>query len=291
MAQDEVALDIEFALRIWRNNWNTVVSAKSAHKVLHSMRRDLTVPGDNPAASLGFSEETVDLTETQDFNWRGYVCNRKSEEQLRELVGEGITRFELRFLTLAWDTNLKQARCDFVAHRVDNTCVRFHPSATGDTVPVIGRLADWCAQVHPTALMDRVIVHPPDAPQGEIARASEHNSYFRNISQSDVIGKKTAQEFLDTASRVWQEGHRDQKFTTELTSQASFPWTLYLSSTPWGRQMYEDGVSEVHLVWLGDPHNTAAFYVLMTDRQAFVIHPGRHPPVSSDAVQCIQWWT
>ncbi len=113
-------LDIDLALQKWHRK--AVVSSKRAHKVLQRMRKDLTVAGINPAAPLGFSEETVDMTDldTEEFDWRGYVCNRKSEEQLRELVGEGITRFELRFLTMAWDANLNQARCDFVAHRVDN---------------------------------------------------------------------------------------------------------------------------------------------------------------------------
>ncbi len=289
MAQDEVALDFDVALRKWYRN--DVVSHKRAHKVLHRMRQDLTVAGITPAAPLGFSEETVDMTDldTEEFDWRGYVCNRTSLEQLRELVGEGITRFELRFLTLAWDKNLNQPRCDFVAHRLNRTCVRFHPSATSDGVPVIGRMADWCAQVHPTTLLDRVIVTPLDAPQGEIPRASEHNSYFSNISQSDVIGRKQAVQFIELASRAWLEGHRGQKFTTELTRQEKFPWTLYLSSTMWGRDMYEEGVCEVYLVWIGDPHNTAAFYVL-TDRQAYVIDPTRNACVSQRAVHCIEWW-
>ena len=56
------------------------------------------------------------MTEDLNFDWRGYVSNRQSEEQLRMMVGAGITRFELRFFRLAMDTNMKQARCDFVAH-------------------------------------------------------------------------------------------------------------------------------------------------------------------------------
>jgi hypothetical protein len=277
----QVALDIELALRIWRAN--NVVSAKRAHKLLHSMRAARTLPGPTPAEPQGYTEETVDMTEDQDFDWRGYVANRKSEALLRELVGEGITRFEMRFLTLAWDTNLNQHRCDFVAHRVDNTCVRFHPSASGDTVPVIGRMADWCGNVLPATTMERVLVAPPPAaPQGD---------FFRSISQSDVIGKKVAQEFLDTVTRGWEGGPRNQAFATDLTSQAWFPWTLYLASTPWGRRMYNEGISEVHLVWLGPPYDKAAFYVLMEDRRECVIRPSstRNPPVSEQDVQYIQW--
>ena len=179
------------------------------------------------------------MTEDLTFDWRGYVCNRKSEEQLREMVGAGITRFELRFLSLAMDTNLKQPRCDFVAHRVDNTCVRFHPSASGDTVPVIGRLADWCAAVSPT----------PDV----------HNSYFYKVSQSDVVGKKYAQHFLDDACRQWQEGPYHRTFTRDLSSQEAFPWTLYLSSTDWGRTLYDvEDIDQWFLVWLGSPYHAAA---------------------------------
>ena len=277
----EVALDIEFALRIWHAG-NTV-SAKKAHKVLHKMRADLTVPGLTPDAPQGFSQESVDMTEDSTFNWKGYVSNRKSEEQLREIVGPGITRFELRFLKMARDTNMKQARCDFVAHRVDNTCVRFHPSASGDTVPVVGRLAAWCAEVLPTQLTERVLV-------GENARPDEHNSYFSHISQSDFVGKKGAQHFLDAARRQWQEGPYHRPFTRDLSSQDAFPWTLYLSSTDWGKALCEaEDIDEWFLVWLGSPYNAAAFYEHTRHGQAWVIRPSRRPAYSEDQVMYIQW--
>ena len=285
----EVALDIEFALRIWHAG-NTV-SAKKAHKVLHKMRADLTVPGLTPDAPQGFSQESVDMTEDLTFNWRGYVSNRKSEEQLREMVGAGITRFELRFLKMARDTNMKQARCDFVAHRVDNTCVRFHPSASADTVPVIGRLADWCGEVLPTELMERVLV-------GRNTQPDVHNSYYHRVAQSDVVGKKEAQAFLDDAYRQWQEGPCHRPFTRDLSSQDEFRWTLYLSSTDWGRALYKaediDRWFLVLLRFLCDAaafyaRTDAAFYARTRHGQAWVIRPSRTPAYSEDQVMYIQW--
>ncbi len=151
-------------------------------------------------------------------------------------------------------------------------------------MPVIGRLSDWCAEVLPTQLMERVLVE-------ENARPDEHNSYFSHISQSDVVGRKCAQDFLDAARRQWQEGPFHRAFTRDLSSQDAFPWTLYLASTEWGRRLHEEDIDLVHLVWLGPPYNTAAFYVRTENRREWVIRPGsnRRPPVSEEEVKYIQW--
>ncbi len=276
-----------------------LVSARRAHKVLHRMRAENTAQ--DPAATwhganLEVGQEVVDMTDG-DFDWRGYIANRPPE-QLQELVGDGgITRFEMRFVE-AWDRNMSQRRCDFIAIRSDGLAVRFHPASTGDSVPVVGHLESWVigAGPHPPALGTRMMERArvdEGAPAASQGPADATNSVFRNLSQADLINRKEAQAFLDDKERRWHaawnadpQGPRP-RFCEDLTSSTEFPWRHFLAGFDWGRELCEEGVESFWLVWLGGDHYLPAFYVRQQDGHEWVIRPRVVLGTRSDDAVCL----
>ena len=85
------------------------------------------------------------------FDWKHYLC---SLPHAWTLVGDGVTRFEGRFINcpepnaekLQLPEPYRGLRFDFVVHRVDGTCVRLHPSQGAEAQPVIGHLEPWLVQ-------------------------------------------------------------------------------------------------------------------------------------------------
>ena len=88
---------------------------RAAHKKLNSLRSENSRFG-------RVTCEAVDLTYSDDFNWRGYLAGHPDRTTIFD--GHGIVLFEFRFLC-AMEGNynarpeLPPFRADFVAHRTD----------------------------------------------------------------------------------------------------------------------------------------------------------------------------
>jgi hypothetical protein len=276
----EVLLSFEDATE--RHVRGDVVSVRAAHKVLHQMRAKLTAPvgsiPDQPNL-FGFTQEVVDMTHDTRFDWRGYVANR-SRDLLQVVVGPGITGFELRFLKPI-DRNCRQNRCDFVAHRADGQCVRFHPGNNGDAKPVI-------VPLHTCAIASPPPQGLPAASQGDVF-AGPQPQVYEHASQHDRVTNREAVRFIDGRVEQWEQPGGGGVFRENLTSQEAFPWFYYLSGLDQGRAYLEVGVSSFWLAWVAPPWNRAGFYVSLHDGTDFVIFPGHRPLVQPAAVDSIRW--
>ncbi len=119
------------------------------------------------------------------FDWRRCLSHHPQSE---ELVGDGVIKFEIRFLN-SWDHNMKQPRCDFVVHRADGTAARLHPSPSGPGEIVTSLLDDWLPHGHKSpVLLER-----------DAAGAAEYGFArpFRTLHQVDTISRKATCELLE----------------------------------------------------------------------------------------------
>ena len=104
----------------------TQISTTMANEFMKEFKKiavgDPGIDGVRPVFS-----EPKDLTDRACFDWLGYLSQHPDCE---EIVGQGITKFELRFRE-ALDFDTCQRRLDFVVHRVDTMYphVRLHPHA------------------------------------------------------------------------------------------------------------------------------------------------------------------
>ena len=87
---EPILLSQEQALELRQSG--SVMSVKRAHSKLAELRTRYTdANGENTIQNLDLSDS--------DFAWRCYVANR-SDAMLAQVIGPGVTRFELRFLNI-----------------------------------------------------------------------------------------------------------------------------------------------------------------------------------------------
>ena len=213
-----------------------IMSVRKAHEKLKSVRAERT--------RLGDFDTPVDLV-GGNFEWKKYVANR-SNAMLEEVIGPGVVSAELRFVN-TWDHNTRQWRFDFVFERADQSAVRLHPQGSNnDTVCVVGEKALWAigARLPPSmpgvlrpVLQNQVPGAVPEAvPQGQRTSAVR---VYDNYSQSDLIGRAQADQYLKEATEAWRLG---EEFKRNLTSGAEWNWRLYLANSVWGRRVLAEGV-------------------------------------------------
>jgi len=261
------------------------VPVRTAHTKLAEWRARHTLPvGENtdvPAHFHGYSREYEDITDDE-FDWRGYVCNR-APELVREVVGPGVGRVELRFLA-TYDWNLMQNRCDFVLFRVDGSGVRLHPSSKKDAVPVIAvNPAVWFIGGGAVGPIGEVGWANPDAPQGQV---------FREVSQHDHVSQKEAQAFLLRKVMRAEENHwRFGEFTQDITDQRTFPWIAYIAGfrQDVGIALLRREVTKVMVVWQGRPYHRAAFYIETADGGRYLHSPDAKDMLDAAAIDSIYW--
>jgi hypothetical protein len=178
--------------------------------------------------------------------------------QSEELIGDGVIRFEIRFLN-GWDPNMKQPRCDFVVHRANGTAARLHPSSTKPGQIITGCLDDWVAPGHQRpSLLTRDTAGVAEHGQ-HIHGAAEHDAArtFRTVHQVDTVSRKSACAFLRERLEEWQKNdHPRGPFAVDLmlhpaghTMSRDFKCAHYLNPTPWGQKIVLD-VCEFHIIWL-----------------------------------------
>ncbi|MCP4239408.1 MAG: hypothetical protein GY772_02495, partial [bacterium] len=170
-----------------------------------------------------------------------------------ELVGPGVVKFEGRF-TSAMEPNRQQLalppplgnhRFDFFVHRVDGSCMRLHPHANRDAVPVIGHASDWAPQAAPRA-----------STPGNPMLVIRDKDVFRDFSVTDVVSAAEARAFLDTQRNAGTL-HQD------LTDASVFAWHRFLMGRPWGTGLLRRGVVRFELVDI--PTSGVVFRVTLAD--------------------------
>ena len=258
-----------------------IMSVRKAHEKLSAVRAEMT--------RLRDWVTPVDLTGC-DFDWKRYLANR-SDAMLEEVVGPGVTSAELRFVNTT-DHNTKQHRFDFVFHRVDRLAVRLHPQTTNrESVPIVGEMALWVIGEEVPPAVPAVLRPVLQNQVGEVsAAASQHTSathLYENYSQSDLISRAQAHEYLKHATEAWTPG---EEFKRILTSGSEWNWRLYLASSQWGKELLADGVAEFWRVWHGrGQHGRAVFYCKTQDDRELVIRPFAKPECSEDLHAGIRW--
>ena len=264
-----------------------VVSIGAAHKFLKRLRAQHTVPPAVAGHLSGFTEECIEISSAAsqgEFDWKGYVANR-SVEQLRLVVGSGITIFEARFLA-SIDKNMKQNRFDFVAHRRDGSCVRLHPSGRKDALPVYGNLQDWELSADPRPLESKRIAVPVQVPGA--SRGS--SDVYETLSQADIITTREVLVLLNMHEYVWR--HEGGSFATDLQigllAKSHFRYDMYLAGTSWGREIARIGVTLFWVVWVGGDWQSAGFYVKYGQNEG-VLFPDKKDNPYFAAVRDIMW--
>ncbi len=296
-----VELDVDTALEL--RAALKVVGHKTAHKALSGLRALYTTPpgqtSDVPAHLQGFSQEAHDLTHETGagaFDWKGYVAGR-SEVQIREVVGAGVVRFEMRFLR-SIDKNLHQNRCDFVVHRADGTAVRLHPGAKYDAVPVFGCLDEWAISAT-TPLppiesvgrryLDLAASQGPPGSSGSGGPQDRTTAVYDHVSQADAVSRAQAVKFLSDRYEAAQANSWRSPFRMDVTDQRDFAWSHYLAFAKGGADILRAGVVAFWVVWVGRGWQRPGFYVATRDGSEVVIFPGRQQPLVSEAVHDIMW--
>ena len=259
-----------------------------AHRFLCDLRRSCTRLSGPVDGVWEYIQEAVDLTHSEEFDWRAYVACH-SDEWFECLFGDTpaesqgssssgsweripkrnrIYKFEARFLRF-WDeeaifgvAGTRQRRFDFVAYRDDGKHFRLHPGTSGatETWPITGDLRSW-AIVEEGGAGSALAVPPPPAGTGHPA-ASQENPYRRLIDEE-------GRDFLRRRVQIWEEGAIaadgvPRRFTMDLTSGDAFAWDLFFARDVESRQLLH-GVVQCWLVWVGRAWQRAAFYIRFRD--------------------------
>ena len=175
----------------------------------------------------------MDLTHSEAFDWRTYVC---LHEDANTIVGPGVVRFEVRFLTgrepnghrLVATLGQQWAfrRCDFVVHRADGTHARLHPDGNGEEANVvIGNLNEWITDARAST-------------PGNVRGVGRDAGHFTRHSPVDSIPAADARVNIDTLLRQ----HGGILGMLDLTDARKFNWERFLMGRPWGRELLDDGV-------------------------------------------------
>ena len=244
------------------------VSWRQAHAVLTQMR-------DAHGATM-WEQDLHDMTESDDFNWRGYLANRRGTEAL--LAGAHVWQFAFVW-TKAWDTNRKQHRGDFLVRLTDGRDIRLHPQTRvnrdgeHEAHPVEGKWEHWALNSPPDGreinrlgvlapLQDQTVHAPP--PGG--SQPVSWTQTYRGGSQADMVSHRTARNFLKHVEAAWESRPYPRgTFRRDITDGREFDWHSYL----FGRQVFADAFQEgdtvvrVEIAWVRE-----------LQQLAFIVHRG-----------------
>ena len=200
------------------NRVTAAMGKARAHKFLSDTRASMSADGQ-------ITEESRDLSDGRDFDWKAYVTSRPD---CKEVIGVGIWKFEGRFLA-AKDPNAKGLaapnRFDFIAHRVDGSAVRIHPEKVRHGKFCEGRLEDWAlggASARPAA--------------SSVARNDTVGAFVADVWLHEHVREPTQVEFdeVSAASR-----DTDCVFYRNITDTEEFGWQQFLAAREWGRNILD----------------------------------------------------
>ena len=215
-----------------------------------------------------------DLTKTEDFDWKTWLCERPVDAL--EIVGPGIIKF-----SFVWITVLNERHGDFMVSRIDGKDIRLHPQqtkpnqATGlrEVLPVWGSWEAGWNQHEALAVSQG---------QGGPCR------FFPTFAKTH--GKKEAIWFLKRWEAAWHAKwnpwdpyHPSRVGITEgvaAPSQRRFHWPYFVQRREWYRQHIEDEgmhIMKFEVVWShrrrGDGIGQAVFLGMRSDGQWFTVNP------------------
>jgi hypothetical protein len=228
-----------------------LISCKAAHNVMKELRLAY-IPGEM---------EAFDMTRWPLFDWKRFIAQRPLDAVA--IIGCGITKFEFRYL-LMLDSNTKQRRSDFIAHRADGSGVRLHPCSSGKLLletglreahPVHGNLIDWIparvGQRHfgepdwTSFLATTVADHP--VPQ------HHRGAFEHSVSKADLRGRAEANRFLQTYVADWDRAAGRQNYFWSNLSAEAWPWPLWVANEPLASHFRDDAVQAFGVAWKEDP--------------------------------------
>ena len=177
--------------------------------------------------------ESKDLTDRACFDWFGYLSQHPD---CVEIVGQGITKFELRFRQ-ALDFDTCQRRLDFVVHRVDTKYphVRLHPHAQSrvchgalmpqEELPAFGNLYQYPTNAWRTS--STVIPSPKFV---EIQLRDHQEAAAEHDRRQALRAEKHAQacKFLGELKKNMS----DSDWVVDLTKTDKFQWVAYIKYIP-----------------------------------------------------------
>ena len=245
------------------------LTSRVARKRAHGWLRQLRLQASDGAQVV---EEAVDLTDDQAYDWRGYVANHP---QCEDIVGPGIIHFEFRFInsvehnTESQGHDLPVYRADFIAHRVDGSAARVHPSSSQEAQVVVGTLAQWrLAGVHaPQDMASRVRA---------LAETQGTTMWFGH-SQADKMHARMARSWLRAYLDEWSHRpHPRGPFYLNVTTTASprpFPWWLLCIGETWAHGFERVGVNTWAVCWnnrLQEP----GFHIVLKDDTSYTMRVG-----------------
>ena len=227
---------------------NPQMAWKSAHRVLNDLR----------AYCDPDEEDAFDMTWWQGLDWKRYIAQRPQDAA--RIVGCGITKFEFRYLHMM-DSNTKQRRSDFVAHRADGSGVRLHPCSAGKCLletglreahPVHGKLVDWIpALVEPRGL------GTPDWTSFLSTTVADHPvprvpAFEHSVSRSDLRGRAEANQFLLKYTEDWNREAGPQNYFWSNLCAETWPWPLFVANEPLAPHFQDDPVTAFGVAWKTD---------------------------------------
>ena len=257
------------------------VSHKKAHEWLNLLRGEV-----DPNA-----QDALDMTHDARFDWQCYVASRPD---VNEVVGEGITKFEFRYLQVS-DSNTHQRRSDFIVYRADGTCVRLHPSSSGrpnhvtntrEAIPVYGRLEDWV----PQAFAASQSLQGMDDPWGQHehvqmatkARLPPGHPGYQQVSIADLYGRREARQFLTSKQEEWTATSCPGPFW-RVVPATEWNWPVYLANCSVAASINQEigGVVRFGIARTTDTHDRPAvptFWGETAQGTRFQLIPNPHAP-------------
>ena len=199
---------------------------------------------------LGLSY-SLDLTNGQEFNWRGYLANHcdgwleelledHPEEVQRKLT---ICKFEARYFPVG-DGQGEAGRFEFVAYRSDGKKFRIRPGKNGATENM----------PFPWAGHDTLCCIPTgNLPSRNCSTSTQKN---RPEYHTDATGH----EFLKNRERLWRRAQAVY-FTEDLTSGTEFRWKDFFNRHIDSQGLVQRGIVECWLVWVGWSWQCSGFYL------------------------------
>ena len=255
-----IALDV--ADLPWLRQHGEAVSFAAAHRELTRLRDQFR---DTDTIE-------VDLTE-EEFHWRGWIAGHPLAE---ELIGPGVRAFSFIRLTTG-DSNLNEARADFLLRRVDGWDVRLHPQTTRhrvtgrkEALPVWGHYSDqWHADTHHPTRNQALASSRGQSSTGPTAGPS---AAYVGMSQADTIGTREACRFLNRKVEEWTAlGHPRGPFRSDLTDCGEFTWPYYVQGRAWYNALGDSRIVEFGFAW-SDLKEAPVFVGKLDDGRDFQVH-------------------
>ena len=271
------------------------MTSLEAYTVLNNFRIDASgevVPGDRLGlVPVKDDKKALDLTDGRHFEWWRYLASHPEGEKV---VGQGVTKFELRFLS-AVDPNDKQQRLDFIVTREtteEDPCphVRLNPHnhkirhigrpLRKEALPVYGVLPWWLKKIEYIPVASVTCGAP--SPAG-LTERTEHAA-----PRQDFIGEGEAWEFIQKLNR------EETVEFVDLTDGIEFRWQRWNLPSDWSERIkaLSDSGGITHFCAVRDAEKNTFVFVASTanDEVVWTLRP-----ISTDTVEVAErppdaWW-